>query len=160
MTEEKLTIPYRIVPRSQFSPEIIELERAAEEVALKAYAPYSKFRVGAAARLANGTIVVGSNQENAAYPSGICAERTALFHSGAIYPDQPVVALLVLAFTGDNRRARRASPCGGCRQVLLETSERFNRPFEVILPGTEDAIIINDNRHLLPFGFDASALTE
>ncbi len=151
-------IPYRRIKRADFTPEIIELEEAAEKAANNAYAPYSNFKVGCAVRLANGTVVTGSNQENAAYPSGLCAERTALFYCGANYPNQPVDELLVLAINSKGERSRSASPCGGCRQVLLEVSDRFKHPFRVILPGANDAIIIDDNRDLLPFGFEAADL--
>lgn len=149
-------IPYRIIKRENFTSSIIELEKAALEVAQKAYAPYSQFKVGAAVRLANGKIVTGSNQENAAYPSGICAERTALFYCGAHYPEIAVEEILVLAVNSKGERASCASPCGACRQVLLETSDRHKHPFRVILPGEYEAIILEDNRDLLPFGFEAS----
>lgn len=154
----ELHIPYHRIKREAFSKELMELERVAEEAARKAYAPYSHFYVGAAARLSDGTIVQGSNQENAAYPSGLCAERTLLFHAGAIYPELPVEELLVLAINSKGERALAASPCGACRQVLLETSERQGKPFRVILPNDEEALIIEDNRDLLPFGFVATAM--
>ena len=156
MNQTEYKIPYRRVPREEFTPSMLELEAAALGAAKKAYAPYSNFFVGAAVRLASGEIVTGSNQENAAYPSGLCAERTALFYCGAHYPDQPVVELLVLAINSRGERAGCASPCGGCRQVLLETSERHGRPFRVILPGSDEALILEDNRDLLPFGFVAA----
>lgn len=153
-------IPYRRILRKDFTPEIQELEKAAEQAAFSAYAPYSHFKVGAAIRLANGKIITGSNQENAAYPSGLCAERTALFYCGANFPDQPVLDLLVLAMNSRGERAQCASPCGACRQVLLETSDRFGKPFRVILPSKDEALIIEDNRDLLPFGFVADNLTK
>ncbi len=153
---ENLVIAYKVVSRDQFTDEMKILEKVALEVATKAYAPYSHFSVGAAALLDNGEIVVGSNQENAAYPSGICAERTCLFHAGAIYPESAVKSLLVLAINAKGERAQCASPCGACRQVLLEVSDRFKQPFKVYLPGEDSAIVLDDNRSLLPFGFVAS----
>lgn len=107
--------------------------------------------------LQSGTIVTGSNQENAAYPSGLCAERTALFSAGALYPDDPVVALLIVAFS-EGKRVDMITPCGACRQVLLEVSSRFNRSFQVIMSGEQRAIVLDDNKMLLPFAFDGSDL--
>lgn len=152
----KKEIPYQRIKRADFTSGMLELEQAAREAAEKAYAPYSNFKVGAAVRLANGQIVTGSNQENAAYPSGICAERTALFYCGAQYPEVAVEEILVLAINNKGELAASAAPCGACRQVLLETSDRHQHPFRVILPGEEEAIVLEDNRDLLPFGFDAS----
>ena len=96
--EQTFTIPYKTLLRSELTPEDRRLEELAVEAAQKAYAPYSHFHVGAAVLLANGEIVTGSNQENAAYPSGTCAERTALFWAGAQWPDVPVEKLLIVAF--------------------------------------------------------------
>lgn len=151
-----LSLAYNLVPNTDLSEEDARLERAAVEIAEQAYAPYSRFRVGAAVLLENGVIVTGSNQENAAYPSGLCAERTALFYAGAQYPDVPVVSLAVVAFNSEGR-VQTISPCGGCRQVLMETAVRF-RPFRVLLCGAEKTIILDDCRQLLPFGFDGSDL--
>ncbi len=158
MKKEQLSIDYRILPREEFDDALRQLEDAAIEAARKAYAPYSHFSVGAALRLEDGTIITGSNQENASYPLGICAERNALFHAGATYPDKAVKELLIVAFAGD-KRANRAAPCGGCRQVILETSARYHTPIRIILPGEKDALILEDNAYLLPFGFDASFLS-
>lgn len=156
MSKETLSIPYISVPTTELTPEDAQLEHLAAEIAEQAYAPYSQFRVGAAALLENGVIVTGSNQENAAYPSGLCAERTALFYAGAQYPDVPVKTLAIVA---SNREGRVAmiTPCGACRQVLMEVAQRFH-PFRVLLCGREETIIIEDNRLLLPFAFDGSDL--
>ncbi len=152
-----ITTPYTEIPREEFSEELILLEKCAIEAARKAYAPYSRFSVGVAVLLDSGTIVTGSNQENAAYPSGLCAERTALFSAGAYHPDDPVVALLLLAFSED-KRVETISPCGACRQVFMEVSSRFARPFRVIMAGEKRAIVLEDSRALLPFAFDGSDL--
>ncbi|WP_231968832.1 cytidine deaminase [Porphyromonas crevioricanis] len=138
------------------SNELRALEQAAVAAAEDAYAKYSNFRVGAAVLLSNGEIVSGSNQENSAYPSGICAERTALFYAGAKYPNEAVEKLLIVAFS-PHGRVRVASPCGACRQVMLETSVRFH-PYPVYLAGPEEVICIEDNRDALPFPFDGSDL--
>lgn len=95
---------------------------------------------GRAALLADGTIVTGSNQENAAYPSGLCAERVTLFHAGHQYPDIPVVALAIAAVTG-GKQVESISPCGACRQVLLETEQRYGKPVKVLLCGIKDVMV-------------------
>ena len=116
-----LSIPYVRLSNNELSREDATLIAEAVKVAQDAYAPYSQFKVGAAVLLENGIIVTGSNQENAAYPSGLCAERTALFYAGAQYPDVPVLALAVVAFNNIGQ-VEQISPCGSCRQVLVETS--------------------------------------
>lgn len=154
--EQTFTIPYKTLLRSELTPEDRRLEELAVEAAQKAYAPYSHFHVGAAVLLANGEIVTGSNQENAAYPSGTCAERTALFWAGAQWPDVPVEKLLIVAFNASGR-IPFISPCGGCRQVIMEIATRFH-PFPILLAGDEKTVVLEDCRYLLPFGFDGSSL--
>ena len=102
---------------------------------------------------------MGSNQENAAYPSGLCAERTALFAAGAQYPNEAVEILLLVAFSEEDR-VESITPCGACRQVLMETSSRHQKPFKVIMVGKEQALVLHDNRGLLPFAFDGSDLPD
>lgn len=123
-----------------------------------AYAPYSQFKVGAAALLDNGTVVTGSNQENAAYPSGLCAERVALFYAGAQYPNNKVVKLAITAGKQGQLCNDPISPCGACRQVMLETEHRQKQPFEVILVGKDKIVTIEQARYLLPFAFDGDSL--
>ena len=154
--EQLFTIPYKTLSRSELSSQDLQLEERALEAAQKAYAPYSHFQVGAAVLLANGEIVTGSNQENAAYPSGTCAERTALFWSGAQWPKVAVERLAIVAINASGR-VPFISPCGSCRQVIMETATRFH-PFPILLCGGEQTICIDDCRLLLPFGFDGSAL--
>lgn len=154
--EQIFTIPYKTLDRSELSEQDRRLEERALEVAQKAYAPYSRFRVGAAVLLANGEIVTGSNQENAAYPSGTCAERTALFWASAQWPDVAVERLAIVAINSAGR-VPFISPCGSCRQVIMETATRFH-PFPILLMGEEKTILLKDCRYLLPFGFDGSAL--
>ena len=126
----------------------------AKEAAKNAYAPYSKFRVGAAVRLANGTIVIGNNQENAVYPVGLCAERVALFSAQAQYPDQPVVALAVTAIGSDNKVSQPVPPCGSCRQAMVEAESRHKQPLRVIMQGEEGPIVISDKMdNLMPLTF-------
>ena len=99
--------------------------------AREAYAPYSRFCVGAALLLENGEIVCGNNQENAAYPSGLCAERTALFYAGARFPDVPVAVLAIAALKA-GKRTDSVTPCGACRQVMLEMERRHGRPIRIL----------------------------
>ncbi len=135
-----------------------KLVECAKETSLKAYAPYSQFRVGAAALLDNGEIVSGSNQENAAYPSGTCAERTTLFYAGAQYPQNAVTKLAIAAYKGNDFTATPTAPCGACRQVILETEHRYETPIEIILYGKEKTYIITSIESLLPLCFGKTDL--
>lgn len=130
-----------------------ELTAAAAAAANGAYAPYSHFHVGAAVRLADGTVVVGSNQENAAYPSGLCAERTALFAASAQHPGVAVEALAVVGRNAEGKLCA-ASPCGACRQVMVEQEQRQGHPMRVICPLEGGAVrVIGSAADLLPLGF-------
>lgn len=129
-----------------------QLAEQAVEAAERAYAPYSDFHVGAAALLANGKIVTGNNQENAAYPSGLCAERVTLFYAGARYPDVAVRTLAIAAVAGGEIQAT-ISPCGACRQVLLETEQRYGSPMRVLLCGKEKVVAFSSAADLLPLCF-------
>lgn len=134
------------------------LMNAAIEATTRSYAPYSRFSVGAAALLYNGTVVTGTNQENAAYPSGLCAERTALFYANSQYPDQPVVMLAIAARTEKDFVDTPIPPCGACRQVILETEKRYKQPIRILLYGKECIYEIQSIGDLLPLSFDASAM--
>ncbi|MDH6534956.1 cytidine deaminase [Parabacteroides sp. 52] len=127
------------------------------EVARNAYAPYSRFHVGAALRLANGQIITGSNQENAASPSGLCAERVALFYAGAQYPDVPVCEIAIVALVNGVLQDH-ISPCGGCRQVLLETEERGKSPLRILLCGKDKVQTLSSANDLLPLSFGQNDL--
>lgn len=121
----------------------------------RAYAPYSHFHVGAAVMLEDGTVVLGCNQENIAYPSGLCAERTALFAAGAAHPDKAVMALAVVGRDAEGRLAE-ASPCGACRQVMAETELRSGQKMTVLCYlGGGQIRRIEGVENLLPFGFEA-----
>lgn len=124
----------------------------ATAAATKAYAPYSHFHVGAVAALSDGTVVTGNNQENAACPSGLCAERVALFSAGAAYPDTAVKALTLVAVK-DGVVQDTISPCGACRQVLLETERRQRRPIMIMLCGKSEVRTIDSAEQLLPEPF-------
>ncbi len=130
-----------------------ELVIAARKVSENAYAPYSKFRVGAALILDSGEMITGSNQENIAYPSGLCAERVALFHAGANYPDSKVKILCIVA-DGDLVGDGILSPCGACRQVMVETEGRQDSGFNVILVNTKNEVLkFHSASDLLPLAF-------
>ncbi len=135
-----------------------ELIIKAKEAAKRAYCPYSHFFVGAALRLENGEIITGNNQENAAYPSGLCAERVALFYANALFPNVSVESLAVCAFTNDHFVEMPIPPCGACRQVILETENRFRKPIRIILAGEKTIQIIPSAKILLPLNFDESFL--
>lgn len=136
-----------------------EVVDAARKATANSYAVYSGFNVGAAVRLSNGIVVSGTNQENAAYPSGMCAERTTLFWANSQYPDKPVEVLAIAARTADGELERPITPCGACRQVVLETEKRFNTPVRIILYGTKECYLIEDGvKALLPLSFDAGFL--
>lgn len=128
------------------------VEKAKEQVK-NSYVPYSHFHVGAALLLENGEVVAGSNQENAAYPSGLCAERVTVFYANARYPDVPVKAIAIAAWTDGRFLAQPITPCGACRQVLLETETRFGKDIPVLLYGTESVYVLERVRDLLPLCF-------
>ncbi|MDR3262447.1 MAG: cytidine deaminase [Tannerella sp.] len=152
METEKIEIPVRKLRIEELSGEEKQWMDAAVAAAGQAYAPYSGFRVGAVVVLANGMLVTGNNQENAAYPSGLCAERVALFSASAHYPDIPVTAL-ALAAVREGAVQPYIAPCGACRQVLLETEQRFNYPVRLLLCGCEAVRIVDSAASLLPLAF-------
>lgn len=135
-----------------------ELVDIAKQMTAHSYDPYSHFAVGAALRLADGTIVRGCNQENAAYPSGLCAERTAMFGASANHPDVPMRALAIAAFTDGHFTAEPVSPCGGCRQVMVEFEDRQKEPLTVILYGTNGTYVVESAKELMPFCFVSESL--
>lgn len=130
------------------------------EATRRSYAPYSHFSVGVAALLANGVVVTGTNQENAAYPSGLCAERTTLFYANSQYPDQAVVTLAIAARTEKDFIDTPIPPCGACRQVILETEKRYKQPIRILLYGKKCIYEVQSIGHLLPLSFDASAMED
>ena len=137
----------------ELSDEQANLVKRAIESAKQAYAPYSDFRVGAALFLANGEIITGNNQENAAYPSGLCAERVAIFYAGANYPEVSVKMMAVTALKDGELQEEPVSPCGGCRQVMLEKETQGENPMEIILYGTKKIQILKRATDLLPLPF-------
>lgn len=134
---------------------------AAMEACQNAYAPYSGFKVGAALLLDDETIIKGSNQENAAYPSGLCAERVAFFHAGANYPGRKVIAIAVTALLKNHQHPHPVSPCGDCRQVMAEFEHRYGSPVRIIMMTEQNHyVILNSVKDLLPFLFSSDSLKE
>jgi len=125
----------------------------AREAAKNGYAPYSGFRVGAAVLLENGSIITGNNQENAAYPSGLCAERTALFYASAQYPKIPIIALAISTLNRSDTFSDIAKPCGACRQVMAEYEDLAGKPLRILLDSSNKIIVIDGIDNLLPLRF-------
>ena len=131
-----------------------ELACAAKDALKGSYAPYSKFNVGAAVRLDDGTIVKGSNQENAAFPSGLCAERTAMFSASANFPDRIMVSIAIAAGRDGSLTPEPATPCGACRQVMAEYQTKGKTPLSIILVGADKVLKFSRVDDILPFIFD------
>lgn len=139
--------------------DVQSLMEQAVEIRKKAYAPYSKFRVGAALLLDNGKVVLGSNQENAAYPSGLCAERVAIFQSGAIYPEAKIVKMAVSAASDTNKTTTPIPPCGACRQSISEYEFKQEYPIEIYFMGESGEVYLSKSiSNLLPLTFDKNFL--
>jgi len=144
---------------SELPQDVQDLIAKAVSTRKNAYAPYSKFRVGAAILLDNGEIVLGSNQENAAYPSGLCAERTAIFYTGANYPEATILKMAITAASDTNPTLSPIPPCGACRQSIAEYEFKQNQPIEIYFMGEKGAIFKSDSlKNLLPITFDKNFL--
>lgn len=150
MDKREVKIDYTVYKKS-CPEEYGELCRRALEIIPNAYSVYSGFSVGAAVLLANGETVVGTNQENAAYPSGMCAERTALYYAGTAWPGVGVKAIAVAACTADGQTEDFVPPCGACRQVMAEIIKRYG-DFDVIMVGAKESVKLKASA-LLPFAF-------
>ncbi|MBO4635329.1 MAG: cytidine deaminase [Bacteroidales bacterium] len=156
MTEKKLTINYvEYASVAEMTPEDQKLVAAALEAQKGSYSPYSHFQVGASLLLENGLVIKGANQENAAYPSGLCAERVALFAAGANYPHIAPRTLVIAASDHGVLCESPASPCGACRQVMAETQKRFGKPLSIILVGAKRIRKFARVEDVLPFIFDS-----
>ncbi|EFA91249.1 cytidine deaminase [Hoylesella buccalis] len=137
----------------ELSPQDQELVQAAIKATHNAYANYSRFYVGAALRLENGKMVIGANQENAAFPSGLCAERTAVFAAQANYPDSPIETLAIAGRNEKGVLPNPITPCGACRQVILEIEDRYKKPIKILLYGTQKIYCVRSVKDLLPLSF-------
>lgn len=145
--------------RDELPADILKLLAEAEQAATRAYAPYSHFQVGAAILMNNGQVVTGCNQENAVYPCGLCAERTAAFAASAKFPEVPFSRIVITAINPVEPLKEPVSPCGSCRQVLYEYEQKFGQPIEVILAGQEGPIYhLRCVADLLPYTFHAGFL--
>ncbi|TRW99747.1 cytidine deaminase [Flavobacterium gawalongense] len=160
MKEITITTQFSVFDSLEDLPnDIYSLMEQAVAIRKKAYAPYSKFRVGTAILLDNGKIVLGSNQENAAYPSGLCAERVAIFQAGAIYPDAKILKMAITAASDTNKTTTPIPPCGSCRQSIAEYEIKQDTPIEIYFMGETGAIYKSASlKNLLPFLFDKNFL--
>lgn len=160
MQEHQISFSYSEYPSIEALPaeDRILLEKAIEARG-NAYAPYSKFKVGAALRLGNGEISIGNNQENASFPSGLCAERVAVFQAGARFPGITMECLAISALGQHTKKEEPAAPCGNCRQSIHEYEFKQNKPIRIILQrGDGPVYVLNSMSDLLPLGFDNSHL--
>lgn len=156
MTSKEIKITYQEYDSmDQLSPMDRELVEAAIQATEGSYAPYSKFNVGAAVRLDSGLIVKGSNQENAAYPSGICAERTAMFYASASYPENAMTDIAITASQEGVMCANPVTPCGACRQVMAQFQIKGGRPMSILLVGANKIWKFEKVEDLLPLIFDS-----
>ena len=156
MTNKEINIRYEeYASIDELNAEDRELAGAAIEGMRGSYAPYSHFNVGAAVRMSNGQIVRGANQENAAFPSGLCAERTAMFAAGANYPGVPMVSIAIAGGPSLGLCANPATPCGACRQVMAEYQKIGGKPMSVILVGADKIWKFDRVDDVLPFIFDS-----
>lgn len=156
MEEKTLIIKYQVFQLDELEEPDRELVNMARKATFTSYAPYSHFSVGASLRLSNGEVVSGSNQENAAFGAGTCAERCTLFHAHAAYPKETVVSVAIAARGTDGDFTEiPVAPCGICRQALMEAQTRANgKRIRVLLCGRSEVVIVDGINDLLPFAFD------
>lgn len=153
MKQIDINISIQSYELDELSPQDQELVQAAIKATNNAYANYSRFYVGAALRLENGKMVIGANQENAAFPSGLCAERTAVFAAQANYPDSPIETLAIAGRNEKGVLPNPITPCGACRQVILEIEDRYKKPIKILLYGTQKIYCVRSVKDLLPLSF-------
>jgi len=160
MKEIKIETKFQVYDSIYELPQDIQvLMKKAIEARGKAYAPYSNFQVGTALRLGNGEVILGSNQENAAFPSGMCAERTAIYYAGANYPNEIIEVLALTASSIHQKNNTPIPPCGACRQAIAEYEIKQNRPIQIYFMGAEGEVVKSDSiSNLLPFVFENSML--
>ena len=158
MEERKIVTSLFVYAYDELPADYKRLVDEAKCVTKDAYAPYSKFHVGAALLLANGEIVSATNQENAAYPSGMCAERVTMFYANSRYPNLPPKALAIASFAEGDFLDEPITPCGACRQVMLEAEMRYGADINVLLYGKRGVYVVSSVKALLPLSFDSSLL--
>ncbi len=159
MSSQQYGFSYEVFKNAaELSPADRELLQAAQAATALAYAPYSLFKVGAAARLSNGGIISGANQENASFPAGLCAERVLLAVASSTYPAEKIIAMAIVTEAAVLNE-RPLAPCGICRQSIQEYSDNKDAKIKLILLGKEDQVfVIEDARQLLPFAFSGADL--
>ena len=145
---------YSILPLAELSDNERQLCHKAVEAMRGSHAPYSEFNVGSAVRLANGEVVIGANQENASYPCGTCAERTALNYAKTAYPDAKVEAIAIAAISADAKTSTLPYPCGLCRQAMVEVEHLQGSPIKVLVVGMQEVALFTSASCLLPFAFN------
>ncbi len=156
MTNKEIKIAFtEYAGAAEMEAEDRTLVEKAIEATKHSYAPYSNFNVGAALLLDNGEIITGSNQENAAYPSGLCAERTAMFYASSQYPQHAILKIAIAATQGGVLCGNPATPCGSCRQVMAQYQLRGGKPMQIILAGGEKILKFEKVDDLLPLIFDS-----
>lgn len=153
MKKLKIEINYLFVQPDELSSDDLELVELAKNATKNSYANYSHFYVGAAVRLSDGNTMIGANQENAAFPSGLCAERTAIFAAQAQHPEQSITTLAIAARNDNGFLSDPISPCGACRQVILEIEDRYKSPIKILLYGSQGIYVMESVKDLLPFCF-------
>lgn len=155
MRKKQLNIEYReYLTENELPDHETELLSRAAQAAHGAYSPYSGFNVGAAVELDNGEIITASNQENAAYPSGLCAERVAIFYAHARYPDAAIKSVAVTALQEGITCEMPTLPCGACRQVMAESELRSGKPIKIVTGGSKVTMVMDSVEGLLPFPFN------
>ncbi len=160
MKKQSIQFDYEVYASvDQLTSEDMLLMKEAREVTAKAYAPYSHFLVGAVAQLANGAKVSGTNQENASFPVGVCAERTLLASAAMLHTDVPILTMAIAYHNLNGESGKPVSPCGMCRQAIHEYENRTHQPIKIILSGMKGEVyIIEKASLLLPLSFDGSEL--
>jgi cytidine deaminase len=160
MQEVKVESTFYVYDDIKDIPQDVQrLMKKASEARDNAYAPYSKFLVGASLLLDNGEVVSGSNQENASYPSGLCAERTAIYYSGANFPESRILKMAIIAGSTKNKTSKPIPPCGACRQAIAEYEIKQKSPIEIYFMGETGKVVkSNSLANLLPLLFDKSVL--
>lgn len=143
----------RLCQMDELASEDKVLVETAMQATDNSYSPYSKFRVGAAVRLAGGKVVMGANQENAAFSVTICAERSAIFAAQANYPDKAIVSIAIAARNEDGFTQEPVSPCGSCRQAMVEIEQRYSQPLHILLYGKKGIYVMNSISNLMPLSF-------
>ena len=158
MKERHIVTTVLVYEYEELSDPYKQLVDVAKLATRNSYAPYSNFNLGAALLLENGEIVSGTNQENAAYPSGLCAERVTMFYANSKYPDVAPKALAIATYADGDFLEEPITPCGACRQVLLESEIRYGGDIDVLLYGKKGVYVLGSVKSLLPLSFDKSAL--